>query len=297
MKKYSRFTLKKELKGYAFIFPFLIGFLLFFVVPCVNSLIYSFGSISYSGKYVFKFIGIDNFRRALLVDASYNKLLLSAFLNVIKDVPIVCILSFIISVLIKDQFPGRDMIRVILFLPVIVSSGVIAAMDSGDLIQKNMSMITEQSGVAVGDAAMMEFLVNIGLTDNISEYIIYAVSNIFELVNCSGVQILLCLTALLSISPSLYEASAIEGATKWEDFWKITFPMVLPQLMVCAFYTVVNRMLSSSNSVIQYVYKTNFTDFELGFGSALAWLYFIEVVLVLVLIVGSLSKLSFKYNS
>lgn len=295
MRKYEKYNLKKESVGYAFVGLFVVGFLLFFLVPCVYSVYYSFGTIKYSGGYSFKFGGLDNFKRALLIDGSFNRLVASSVGNTVKNVPVICVLSFIIASLIKDSFPGRNIIRVILFLPVIISSGVVASMESGDLLQKNMQLISSQSGSAIGESDMLGFLIEIGLGETVSSYIVYAVTNIFSMVNCSGIQILICLTALQSISPALYEASAIEGATAWENFWKITFPMVMPQLTVCVFYTIINQMLSSSNAAISYIYSTNFKDFELGYGSAMAWIYFIAVSLMLFIMVGGLSKLSSKY--
>lgn len=295
LRRYEKYSLKKEAKGYAFVALFVIGFLFFFLIPCISSVRYSFGTVKYSNGYSFNFTGLENFKRALLVDGSFNRLFLSSLGNAVKNVPIICVLSFIIASLIKDAFPGRNIIRVILFLPVIISSGVVASMESGDLLQKNMQLISSQSSSVIGEADMLTFLVEIGLGETLSTYIVYAVTNIFSMVNCSGIQILICLTALQSISPALYEASSIEGATAWENFWKITFPMVMPQLIVCVFYTIINQMLSASNAAVSYIYSTNFRDFELGYGSAMAWLYFLGVAAVLFVMIGGLSKLSSKY--
>lgn len=294
MKKWNKYNLKKGAKGYAFIALFLIGFLFFFLVPCIQSFKYSFGTVSYDSGFSFKYIGFDNYYRAFRVDAKYIRVLLSSLGQAMANIPIICIFAFLMACLIKDYMPGRNFFRSVLFLPVLISSGVIAAMDANDMLQKSMMQL-ETNGAAAG-SSMTAVLIDMGLGEKLSGYIMYAVDGVFNVASNSGVQMLICLTALQSISPALYEASAIEGATGWEDFWKITFPLVTPQLLVCVFYTIIAQMLSAENSVMSFINNINFTDFELGYGSSLAWSYFVIVAAVLAVFVGSLTALSKKYE-
>lgn len=91
----------------------------------------------------------------------------------------------------------------------------------------------------------------------------------------SGIQIFIFLAGLNSISPTLYEAAQIESATAWESFWKITFPMILPMILVNAVYSIIDSFTSINNKVMTYVYDMAFTNREFGLSSAMCWLYFL----------------------
>ena len=88
-----------------------------------------------------------------------------------------------------------------------------------------------------------------GLVDFVKDMI----NNIYDIVNRSGVQMLIFLAGLQSISPAIYEACRIDGATAWETFWKITFPMISPMILVNAVYTIIDSFTTDSNSVMKYI--------------------------------------------
>ena len=90
----------------------------------------------------------------------------------------------------------------------------------------------------------------------------------------SGVQILLFLAGLQSISPSLYEAARIDGATEWELFWKVTIPMISPMMLLNLVYTIVDSFTSLDNELLQYIRTAGFTNAEFQYSSALGWIYF-----------------------
>ena len=123
------------------------------------------------------------------------------------------------------------------------------------------------------------------------KYITEAVNNIYDIINRSGVQMLVFLAGLQSISPAIYESCSIDGATAWETFWKITFPMISPMILVNAIYTVIDSFTSSSNSVITLI-KTK-SQQSIGLGSAMAWMYFLVVILVIAIVAAILSAYIF----
>ena len=123
------------------------------------------------------------------------------------------------------------------------------------------------------------------------------INQILDIVNASGIQILIFLAALQSISPSLYEASAIEGATAWEEFWKITFPMVSPQMIVCLFYTVVDQFLVSNSSVISYINKLALPELQFGYSAAAGWIYTVLIIAVLAVFGLSLNAAVRRYDT
>ena len=125
------------------------------------------------------------------------------------------------------------------------------------------------------------------------EYVIGAINNIYNIVNRSGVQMLIFLAGLQSISPAIYESCEIEGASAWETFWKITFPMISPMILTNAVYTIIDAFTSSTNTVMSYIDQVySKTDGDV-LSSAMAWMYFLIVIAIIAGVVGILSMYVF----
>ena len=146
-------------------------------------------------------------------------------------------------------------------------------MMSGALSSESTSLLSVDS--------LRAFLVNINISSKLASYITDAVTNILSIINHSGIQILIFLSALQSIPEALYEASSIDGASGWENFWKITFPMVIPQMIVCLVYTIIDLFVSTNNSVITYIYSVAFNKIQFGLSSAMSCIYTVIVAAVL----------------
>ena len=116
------------------------------------------------------------------------------------------------------------------------------------------------------------------INSGIAETIAYAINNTYDIVNRSGVQILIFLSALQSISPSVFEAAKIEGATKWEEFWKITVPIIAPMILVNIVYTIVDSFTNPAYGLMEYVQTQGFSLNKMGYSSALSWIYFLLVL-------------------
>lgn len=287
----KRMTLrqKENMKGYIFILPFIIGFVFFFVYPFLQSFVWSFGNVDFQNSAAFSFDGIKNYIYSLRSDPQFYQLVISSVVDMVLQLPLILIFSFIIANILKPEFAGRNIFRVIFFLPVILSSGIVISMEDYSLMQDLSGLVTV--------SALQELLVDMNFPSFLAEYISDAVDSIAIIINNSGIQILIFLAALQSISPSIYEASSIEGATAWENFWKITFPMVLPQIIVCMVYTVVNSFISANNEAVSYIYNMAFGNFRFGVSSAMSVIYTLVIVIMLILFVGSASYASKRYNS
>lgn len=296
MKKWS-LQQKNNAKGYWFLTPFLLGFLLLFAYPLVQSFLYSLGGMNTEAGYQIQVTGLDNYVRAIREDAKFYRFLIDSLGNMATKIPVILIFSFLIANLLKTKFAGRNLIRLIFFLPVILASGVVPTMEAGNLVQDMMSssMSSASTGL-VNETSLQTFLMDINFPSTMSSYIITAVSTIVEIINSSGIQILIFLAALQAIPSSLYEASVIEGATAWENFWKITFPLVTPQLIVCLVYTIVDSFCSPNNSVIDYIYEMAFYNLQYGFASAMAWIYTGLIIVVLLVFAGLASRLARRYE-
>lgn len=294
----SRLVKKRELKGLLFVLPFLIGFFAFIFIPIIQSLIYSFNDLVFDGKVSLNFVGMENFKRAFLVDVDFRKILLGSLSEMLTNVPIILIFSMLIAVFLNGKFAGQPLFQIIFFIPVILSSGIMPSLFSGDIIRNTIINAESSSGEATSmfNAALIgDLLLRMNLPSQFINYIQYAITNILDVLNSSGIQILVFLIALKAIPASLYEASSIEGATVWESFWKITFPMVLPQLLVNVVYTIIDAFSNNQNAVMAFITEFNFGKFKFGYAAALAWVYFIIAIAVISIAVLLVKKLMKQY--
>lgn len=289
---------KRAMMGYLFVLPFIIGLITFFLVPLIQSFIFSINKLEVvEGGYNLLPVGLSNYNRALRVHATYARDLVESVLYMLTNVPLIIIFSFFAANLLNQKFKGRSLARAIFFLPVILTSGVMLVIDSGDLLQSSLGMTqTDGQEGAFRAVELARLLLRSRLSPTFIDYIISAVDRIYEIVSASGVQILVFLAGLQSISPSLFEASNIEGATGWENFWKITFPMVSPLILVNTVYSIIDSLTNSSNVVIGMIRDTAFASNDFGLSSAMAWLYFLAILAIVGIVVKLVSKVVFYYE-
>ncbi|HIW73244.1 MAG TPA: sugar ABC transporter permease [Firmicutes bacterium] len=277
---------RRDRIGYAFIAPFLVGFLLFVGIPIIQSIVFSFHNIQIvESGYTLVPRGAENYRYILLVNTAFRQKMLESFQMTIRDTLIVVPFSFFSALILHRSFHGRTLARAVFFLPVIVSSGVFAVMDSNSI----MNMVLSRDPAAGAGAmeatdsalAFVNALFAGSLPDEITQFVAAATSNISGIVSKSGIQILIFLGGLNTISPSIYESSNIEGATAWVNFWKITFPMSGPYILLNVVYTVIDSFTNINNPLIQSIWNdlTGLKNF--GVASATAWVYFIMIFAVL----------------
>lgn len=299
--KQSLLISRRERLGYVFVAPFAIGFLLLMLYPMLQSLIYSFCELVFDGSVSLKFIGLKNYKDAFLVDTEYRQLLLDSVRDMALSVPVILIFSLLVAVFLNKNFVGKSVYQIIFFIPVILSSGILPGLFENDLIRS--SIINASSAAGTGEAAatfdvseMTEMLISMNLPETLAEYIMYGISNILEIINSSGIQILVFTMALKSIPAPLYEASDIEGATAWENFWKITLPMIMPQMLVNVTYTVIDAFVNNTNPIMQSINAYNYSKFNFGYAAGLAWAYFVIILAVLVVFAGLVNLFAKRYQ-
>lgn len=296
----SRMEKREARYGVLFVLPLIIGVVFFLGLPLLQSFAISLGDINTENGYDIIVNGLGNYRRALTEDADYIKYLLTSMKEAATNTPLIVIMSFVVAMLLKREFPGRTMYRVIFFLPVILTSGVMSEIRTDELIASTIDPMTTSEGMRAvlsgSQRVISDLLLSANLSPQLTGYILYAQQNIATVLSLSGIQILIFLAALQSISPSLYEASAIEGATAWENFWKITLPMVSPQLLVIVLYTVIERFVNMSGKTMQYIYTTGFQSLKFGYSSAMAWIYFVIVSFVVAVLYFILKRFTFSYE-
>lgn len=291
---------KRDAKGYLFILPWLIGFLLFFLVPLIQSFNFALHRLVLDPDgYTLEFIGFGNFRHALFVHASFNRELTEAAMNMIINVPMILFFSLFVAVLLNQAFRGRMIARAIFFLPVIISAGAISAAEVSNALNQLVMGASEQGGSfeAVGLLRSFELermLVELNVSDNVVSYLTGAVDRIFEIVSNSGVQILIFLAGLQSVPKSMYEVAKIEGTTGYESFWKVTFPMVSSLILTNVIYTIIDSF--SQNALTDMIMDTAFLNYNFGLSAAMAWLYTLVISIFLLVVGYTISKRVFYYN-
>ncbi|NTV78602.1 MAG: sugar ABC transporter permease [Clostridiales bacterium] len=295
-------TQKRSVTGYLFILPWLVGFVVFYLRSLFMTLQFSLSELTVStgGGYTLDFVAIDNFIYALRVHGTFKQILTTSVANMVIDVPMITFFSLFMALLLNKEFKGRTLVRAIFFLPVIMGSAAITdAMElSRTMMAGGLSASSSEMASAVTSGVNVEYYVdmfkNLAMPDVILDYIVGAVYRINEIITASGVQIIIFIAALQSIPGSMYEVAKIEGATGYETFWKVTFPMVMPHIITNIVYTVVVNFADSE--VVELAYNTAFTEINYGLSSAMSIISTVITCIVLVLAVRFIQKRTFYYN-
>lgn len=272
--------------GRLFVLPFTLGFLLFFLLPAAQSLFFTFSDVKLDvGGFDTTFTGLENLRYLFLEDPDYTQNLLAACQQMLLQVPVILIASLFFAVLLNQRFHGRTVVRAIFFLPVIIASGVVMSIINSDSFATSLVSNSEgiQSEFSANSFGLQELLISIGLDSQIVEYFVTVSGSLYDLMWRTGIQMIIFLAALQSISPVLYEASAVEGASAWENFWMITIPMITPMIIVNLVYTVVDAFTDGTNPVMSMVTDTTKMQ-QYDTAAAMSWTYFLIVGVVLAIV-------------
>ena len=276
-KIYHTMQAKRARVGTLFILPFIIGFLAFMVRPLIMSLQMSFSSVNVLDA-TMKPVRFSNYTYAFVSDPDFSRLLMEESGRMVINTIATLVLSFVIAVILNQNFKGRTLCRVIFFLPVILSSGVLPGIESSNQffnLMANISQsVSESSGVNLSQS-LQNLLSVSGVAGSVFDIIFQMIDAIYDIVMASGIQIIIFLSGLQSISPSLYEAADVEGCSAWESFWKITCPMVSPLLLVNCIYTIIDFFMKNSNSVMEHINDVMYgSQMDYGVASAESWVYF-----------------------
>lgn len=290
----SRLSRNKGLYGYLFIAPLLFGLIFLFGIPLMQSVIFSFCKITISAEgFMPQFSGLSNYYKALFQETVYREAVVQSVLNMLLNVPLITIFSFFVANILNQEFFGRQVVRVIFFLPLVLSSTALINFDAADMLQGTMSGGFKDTGSLLGGFESINFgalLIESGIPEKLVTYLTTAADRIYEIVILSGVQVLLFLAGLQSIPRSTYEAASIEGATAWECYWKITFPIISPIVFTCVIYSIIDSFAASSNKTVTLIQSTAFDNQNFGLSSAMSWIYFVLIIVILLTVSFVLKK-------
>lgn len=303
-KKKFRITLenKRKVTGLMFISPWLIGFLAFFVRSIFMTIEFSLNTLTIdpvNNGYALEWVGLKNYLYAFGVHGSFKQILTTSVIDMVIDVPLIIFFSLLMALMLNAKFPGRTLVRAIFFLPVILKADAIVsaintaqAMIAGGVNAASKEMMEQTTGMGIG--YYIDLFGNLMIPQKVLEYIVGAVSRITSIISASGVQIVIFIAALQAIPSSLYEVADMEGATAYETFWKITFPMVMPHIITNVVYNVVDSFTNSQ--VVNLAYTTAFSEFNYGVSSVFSLVSTVVTCAILVIACGLISKKAFYYN-
>ncbi|MCM3749051.1 sugar ABC transporter permease [Paenibacillus pasadenensis] len=268
--------------GYLFMLPWIIGFLVFMAFPICWSLYLTFNKVRFTGEgFKYEWIGLQNYRDALLKDNEYGVQIIAFFQQMILILPIIIIFALLVAILLNQNFPGRFIYRAIFFLPVIFSTGQVLT----ELFQQGAGDVPFISQYGI------DTFVEENFSSSLAEPIISLLSMIIIILWSSGVQILIFIAGFQTVSRTIYEAVRIDGASPWESFWKITLPSIVPFIALNLLYTTVDLFTSPINPVMEQIRKHMFNvSTGYGYASALAWFYFLLIIVIIALMLWFLNS-------
>ena len=275
--------------GWICISPWIVGLILFFISPIIQSIIYSFSSVSLGvGGMNIQFVGLKNFRYIFLENADYLDYMAQAFVKFVYSFPVIIILSLILALMLNQEFKGRILFRALYFLPVIIAAGpVLKTVLSAE--QSGISNIAQDESIAMSMFNVSEIVDAVGLPQQLATYFASIIDGITGLIWNCGIQTVLFIAGMQAIPTLLYEVSKVEGATKWEEFWLITLPMLGRVILLVSVFTMVELMVDPTNPLISLAYSFMKSQFY-GESSAMLWSYFVVIGLIMAALLAIFKK-------
>ena len=316
--------------GYFFAAPWIVGFLIFVVVPLGFSLYWSFTNYRVTSAEPAKWVGFENYKSIILEDGSFRASIINTLYLTVIGLPLEMAFALLLAVLLNQKMRGERVFRMSFYLPVILGfntavllcwrlmlntgTGIInqiirATMEipAFSYLVRGLIYIQEISsaaflGLNTGKYNLLTKLIATGFpAENrvplwVQSPLWTKMSVVLLMVWGCGAMMLIFLAGLNNIPRELHEAAEVDGATAWQRFWKISFPLLTPYI----FYNLVVGMIaalqifepifvlyrdnqpivSSTISMVYYLWQKTFAHFEIGYGSAISW-----IILVIILIV------------
>jgi ABC-type sugar transport system permease subunit len=295
---------KNAVSGYLFILPFVLGFIAFMAYPLYQTIRMAFSHVNLdfaNNAFSMSWAGLVNIRRAILVDPFFVENMTEEIIGMALLVIPVLVFSLFIAILLNRKFPGRGFVRAVFFLPVILASGVLVGIESNNsLLNLVAEQVQEQNALRANITGVVERILTdefgLGVGEEFIEYIVTVLNQIYPIAMASGIPIVIFLAGLQTINPSIYEAASIEGATGWENFWKITFPMISPMILVVVVYAIVDFMSRTDGEVMEMIDHNINRLRDFGYGSAIAMIYFLAIAAILAITGFIISRLVYYYD-
>lgn len=287
-RKHGGLLRRQQRNGWLFVLPWIVGFVIFFLKPLVQSLWFSFNDVTMGNSGMeTAFVGLGNYKYLLIQDSSFLTNLWTVTLSMLQQVAICTVLSLFIAVVLVQKFRGRTLYRAIFFLPIIMTSGVVYSMVGSVVGSAGLS--GSGNAYMYSSVSLTTLMLQGGIGKSVVDFLTRAIDSIFAMTTNCGVPILLYISGLQKIPESAYEAARIEGAGSWDIFWKITIPKIMPIIFLNIVYIIVDASTaygssSGGNVMMAAIQTMGFgKTMKFGMSSAMAWMYFLVVALFLAL--------------
>lgn len=279
---------KRDLAGYVFTLPFILGLLFIFIPAIVNLFRFSLNDIEVltAGRgYQLHFAGLSYYHKALMEDPKFNRMLVELLGTVLVQTPVILIFSLLVASILNQKFKGRAVARMIFFIPVVISTGVIAYVQNNWV---SVMTVSELGNALTGGegAGLYDILNQVNVGQGLIQVVISAAAGLNKIIRSAGMQIFVLLAALQEVPDSMYEAAKVEGCSAWECFWKITIPSVIPQIIICGVYTLISIFTATDTEIYTYISTQEFTNNQLSFAAAMNVLYLFVVGLCILIGAG-----------
>ncbi|MBR6548001.1 MAG: sugar ABC transporter permease [Clostridia bacterium] len=303
--RYFDLSTRRNFMGYWFILPFAIGFLLIYLPALIEAFRFSTHDIITSSGTMYTLETNKEglwyyYNTALVKDPDFIRGIWESMASMLLNVVIIIIYSLLMATILNRNIAGKSFYRAMLFLPVIVATGIIATAENFE-VTTNMVQDIEAASAGASGSIFNEFgieqlMMSLNINDTLSGIVIAAIGNLYGIITCSGVQLIIFLAGLQSISPSIYESATVEGATWWESFWKITIPMISPLILVNTVYTIVDSFTQYGNQVMDEIYKLISENASYSDAAARSFVYLAVVGVLIAIVVPVVNKFVFYEN-
>lgn len=274
-KKKNGVQLRKTAEAYIFLVPFLLGAAVFLIYPLFMTVKLSFGQLSGGSNFDLNWLDMPhftkNYSQALFVDTAFVPILLGEIKTMLIRTPLILAFSLIIAICLSRNIKCRGFFRLVFFLPFLLGTG--------NVLKQMLDVGVDSQVLSLESVTVIPPFVLNYLGDNVVEMVNLLFNNIVLVLWNSGVQILLFMSGVLSISPSLYESASIDGASEWEKFWKITLPMLTPIILLNLVYTITESFTNTTNRILVFIKNKAFSNVsEFEFAAATSMLYMLVVL-------------------
>ena len=282
----------KSKYGMMFVTPWLIGMIIFFIVPIAQTLWFSLCEVIVDETgLITNFVGLKNYKYILDEHPQYTTNLTETLSSIAYTLPAILVISMILAIILNGKFKGRIIFRALYFLPVIIATGVV--MELFFQVDSEFSGAGMANEVSANMISFEDVIKKLSLPPELTTYLEKVLNEIFSIIWNSGIQIVLFLAGLQSIPSQLYEVSKVEGCTKWEEFWYITFPMLSRTTVLVIVFTFVELLTAKNNTIMTLAYQI-LRNLDYGVGSAMLWFYFAIIGVALGIIMFVFTKVCIK---